>query len=213
MEPDDPFDEEQDALGRDYPTPPGSEDGHEEPRNAEAEVENHPCRPGLQPKLNTVLCREASDVAPGIGTFARAESSLLFDTKYTWSLSEQEEDFDGSGPFLAARMQTCIANATGAHLQAFSDAIVNITGLDTTQPILKALPDAPRADRGITPQTLATWSSSRVEDATYIPTNASLMAQSSQLRMLCARRAVLCFALRQPCNSGPMLVVHVEHQA
>ena len=169
MEPDDPFEEEQDVLG-------ASDDGYEEPRNADAagvgpsshrpgqaaedgdaeprnddaaEAEHQPCRPGLQPKLNTVLCREASDVAlaPGIGTFARAEASLLFEgTKYNWPTTEEEEGFDGAGPFLAARMQTCIANATGVRFNAFSATIrpENITGFETTQPTVKALPDAPR---------------------------------------------------------------------
>ena len=150
MEPDDPFYEEQEVLGKQgYPTPPASndgdeveprnadaaevgpsshrpgqasEDGDEEPRHAgEAEAEHQPCRPGLQPKLNTVLCREACDAASGIGTFARAEASLLYEgTEYNWPMAEDEDDFDGSGPFLAVRMQTCIPNATGAHFQAFS---------------------------------------------------------------------------------------------
>ena len=96
MEPDDPFEEEQEALNRHqgYPTPPASNDGDEEPRHVgaadevgpsprrpeqatdvdaeprntdAAEAEPQPCRPGLSPKLNTVLCREACDAAPGIG--------------------------------------------------------------------------------------------------------------------------------------------------
>ena len=122
---------------RDSPTPPSSDvDCDEEPRNADAvEAEPEPCRPGLQPKLNTVLCREASDVAPGVGTFTRAEASLLFEgTTYSWPMSDQDEGFDGSGPFLAARMKECIANATGDRFQTFSDALLhleNITGLET----------------------------------------------------------------------------------
>ena len=112
-----------------------------------AEVGPQPCRPGLQPMLNTVLCREASDVAPGVGTFGRAEASLLFDgTTYSWPMSDLEDGFDGSGPFLAARMKACIANATGDDFKTFSDSIrpENITGLQTKQPMLKPLPDAPR---------------------------------------------------------------------
>ena len=82
-------------------------DADAEPRYTDAaEVGPEPCRPGLQPKLNTVLCREASDVAPGVGTFARAEASLLFEgATYSWPMSDLEDGFDGSGPFLAARMK------------------------------------------------------------------------------------------------------------
>ena len=183
MEPDDPFEEEQEALGRHqgYPTPPLSDDVDEEPRHAgaadevgpsprrpgqatdvdaeprntdAAEAEPEPCRPGLQPKLNTVLCREASDVAPRVGTFTRAEASLLYEgTTYNWPMAEEEDGFDGAGPFLISRMQTCIANATGAHFQAFSDAIhpEHTTGFETTRPIVKALPDAPRDHRPTPP--------------------------------------------------------------
>ena len=99
-----------------------------------AEVGPQPCRPGLQPMLNTVLCREASDVAPGVGTFARAEASLLYEgTTYNWPMSGLEDGFDGSGPFLAARMKDCIANATGDDFKTFSDSIrpENISGLRT----------------------------------------------------------------------------------
>ena len=146
----DPYEEEQEILreNRAHSTPPSSENGDEEPRNADAaEAEHQPCRPGLQPKLNTVLCREACDAASGIGTFVRAEASLLYEgTTYNWPMAKEEDGFDGAGPFLASRMQTCIANATGAHFQAFSDAIhpEHTTGFETTQPIVKALPDAPR---------------------------------------------------------------------
>ena len=112
-----------------------------------AEVGPQPCRPGLQPMLNTVLCREASDVAPGVGTFARAEASLLHEgTTYSWPVSDLEDGFDGSGPFLAARMKNCITNAIGDDFKTFADSIrpENIIGLKTTQPMLKPLPDAPR---------------------------------------------------------------------
>ena len=146
------------------PTPPASNCGDDEPRNRDAaevrpdadaeprytdaaEVGPEPCRPGLQPKLNTVLCREASDVAPGVGTFARAEASLMSEgTTYSWPMSDLEDGFDGSGPFLAARMKNCITNAIGDDFKTFSDSIrpEHITGLKTTQPMLKPLPDAPR---------------------------------------------------------------------
>ena len=145
----DPYEEEQEILreNRAHSTPPSSENGDEEPRNADAaEAEPQPCRPGLQPNLNTVLCREASDVAPGVGTFARAEASLLYEgTTYSWPMSDLEDGFDGSGPFLAARMKDCIANATGDDFKTFSDSIrpENISGLRTMQPMLKPLPDAP----------------------------------------------------------------------
>ena len=210
MEPDDPFEEEQDVLGASndggYEEPrnagaaevgpsshqPGqaSEDGDAEPPNDDAaEAEHQPCRPGLQPKLNTVLCREASDVAPGIGTFARAEASLLFEgTKYNWPMTEEEEEFDGAGPFLAARMQTCIANATGAHFQAFSDTIVKITRLDTTQPILKALPNAPRDhDANATSLVLVTgegrylYTNKRLADGTIVPISYAVCEPSEAL--------------------------------
>eukprot|EP00964_Phaeocystis_antarctica_P128414 scaffold92204_cov93-Phaeocystis_antarctica.AAC.1 len=104
----DPYEEEQEILreNRAHSTPPSSENGDEEPRNADAaEAEHQPCRPGLQPKLNTVLCREACDAASGIGTFVRAEASLLYEgTTYNWPMAKEEDGFDGAGPFLASRM-------------------------------------------------------------------------------------------------------------
>ena len=243
MESDDPiFDEGQEVLGgcRDYPTPPASDDCDEESRNTDAvevgpsphrpeqatgdanteprnadevEIEPRPCRPGLQPKLNTVLCREACDVAPGIGTFARAEASLLYEgTEYNWPMAEDEDDFDGSGPFLAVRMQTCIPNATGAHFQAFSDAIhpEHTTGFETTQPIVKALPDAPRDHDAnasdlvvVTGEGRYLYSNKLLSDGTIAPIAYAVCEPSEAL--LCST------ALRQRCTSGPMLLVRAEH--
>ena len=244
MEPDDPFDEEQNVLGGDrgYPTPPASNDGDEEPRNADAaevgpsphrpgqasddgdeeprnadaaEVGPQPCRPGLQPKLNTVLYREASDVAPGIGTFARAEASLLFErTKYNWLMAEEEEGFDGAGPFLAARMQTCIANATGDRFNAFSDAIrpENITGFETTQPILKALPDAPRDHDAkasglvvVTGEGRYLYSNKLLADGTIVPIAYAVCEPSEAL--LCST-ATMHFRTDFACPCGALSMNH-----
>jgi hypothetical protein len=227
----DPFEEEQEVLGGDlgYPTPPSSNDGDEEPRNTDAaevgpspqhadatEAEPQPCRPGLQPKLNTVLCREASNVAPGIGTVARAEASLLFEgTTYSWPMSDQEDEFDGSGPFLAARMQTCIANTTGVRFRTFSDAIrpENITRLETTQPILKALPDAPRDHDAnasdlvvVTGEGRYMYTNERHNDGSIVPTAYAVREWSNAL--LCST-ATMRFRADVLCPCGASSLSHI----
>ena len=193
-----------------HPHPPwqASEDGDAEPLNDdEAEAEPQPCRPNLHPKLNTVLCREASDVAPWIGTFARAEASLLFDgNKYSWPMAEGEEGFDGAGPFLATRMKACIASANGAHFQAFSETIVKIARLDTTQPILKALPDAPRDhDANASDMVLVTgagrylYTNKRLAGGTIVPISYAVCEPSQAL--LCSA-ATIHFSTDCACPCG-----------
>ena len=174
-----------------------------------AEVGPQPCRPGLQPMLNTVLCREASDVAPGVGTFARAEASLLYEgTTYNWPMSGLEDGFDGSGPFLAARMKDCIANATGDDFKTFSDSIrpENISGLRTMQPMLKPLPDAPR-DHGpnasdlvvVTGKGRFLYTNERRRDGTIVPTAYAEREPSEALR---ASTATMHFKTDVACPCG-----------
>ena len=194
----------------DHPTPPASDDRDEEPHNPDAaEGGPQPCRPGLQPMLNTVLCREASDVAPGIGSFARAEGSLLFEEiTYNWPMSDQQEGFDGSGPFLAARMKDCIANATGDDFKTFSDSIrsENISGLRTMQPMLKPLPDAPR-DHGpnasdlvvVTGKGRFLYTNERRRDGTIVPTAYAEREPSEALR---ASTATMHFKTDVACPCG-----------
>ena len=113
---------------------------------AGAQVEP-PRRPGLQPKLHSVLHREAIDVESGIGTFARAEAQLLMDGEtYNWAISPDAAGFDGAGTFLAERMRAVATKATeGTDHHAFiSHESLTVTALETEQPMLKQLPDAPR---------------------------------------------------------------------
>ena len=214
----DPYEEEQEILreNRAHSTPPSSENGDEEPRNADAaEAEPQPCRPGLQPKLNIVLCREASDVAPRVGTFTRAEASLLYEgTTYSWPMSGLEDGFDGSGPFLAARMKACITNAVGDDFKTFPDSLRpdNITGLKTTQPMLKPLPDAPRDHDANASDLVVVTSEGRylytnrpLADGTIVPTAYAAREASDALR---CSTATMYFRTDVACPCGASSLNH-----
>ena len=214
----DPYEEEQEILreNRAHSTPPSSEDGDAEPRNDDAaEAEPQPCRPGLQPNLNTVLCREASDVAPGVGTFDRAEASLLYEgTTYSWPMSDLEDGFDGSGPFLAARMKACITNAVGDDFKTFPDSLRpdNITGLKTTQPMLKPLPDAPRDHDANASDLVVVTSEGRylytnrpLADGTIVPTAYAAREASDALR---CSTATMYFRTDVACPCGASSLNH-----
>ena len=166
MDRDDPREEELEVLGmqQQHPPPPDAEgddseasidaeeyDGERQPENEphdsplpEAECDAMPTRPGLQPKLHGILCREASDVGETTGTFARAEASLLHEgVEYDWPVSVPTEeapnkDFDGSGVFLVERMTDMITKA------GVVSGAIEVEALTTKQPMLKPLPDAPR---------------------------------------------------------------------
>ena len=144
-----------------------------------------------------------------VGTFARAEASLLYEgTTYNWPMSGLEDGFDGSGPFLAARMKDCIANATGDDFKTFSDSIrpENISGLRTMQPMLKPLPDAPR-DHGpnasdlvvVTGKGRFLYTNERHRDGIIVPTAYAEREPSEALR---ASTATMHFKTDVACPCG-----------
>ena len=180
-----------------------------------------PAARGCSRRLHTTLCRAACDTAPGTGSFARAEASLLYEgTQYNWPLSEQEGGFDGSGPFLATRMQTCIANAMegeGPDGGAFRDAIrcgsrAKITAFTTVQPIMKPLPDAPRDHEENALDLVVVTNGGRylytnkcLRDGTVVPLAYAVRERSEAL--LCST-ATMHFETDIPCPCGASSTKH-----
>ena len=131
-----------------------------------------------------------------------------------WPMTEEEEGFDGSGPFLASRMQTCIANATGVRFRTFSDAVYpeNITRLETAQPMLKPLPDAPRDHDANASDLVVVTSEGRylytnrpLADGTIVPTAYAAREASDALR---CSTATMYFRTDVTCPCGASSLNH-----